>query len=331
MQPYQRSTSAPPSLSHRLIQHQYSATLQKLRSNDHHTPSRTPSISSSSSSRFSSPSSDSILFKHWDVSPPTRRQSVTEGIEPYVDPERYDPRPARKCLVDFRPVIWQKKEKRHEPSPSPLMSPKGTEWIALGQAVGEEVSLRDKVYEAEERRERREEDECERIEYAMVRRKLKREARRREKMENVRMAVAEWEMGKERPRPGNGFLDYDRDVVEDEDEGELWSWLDIALQRSKYERQISPERSMLGDGPGFKYDEEPASVSSSYSYVRQRTRRCTANADCHGRTLCRAGATPQLLLYSARALQVDEPMDRRHQLGKGTGPNVLNVSIQRKI
>lgn len=211
------------------------------------------------------------------------------------------------------------------------MSPKGTEWIALGQAVGEEVSLRDKVYEAEERRERREEDECERIEFAMVRRKLKREARIREKMEKIRLAVAGWEMGKERPRSGNGVLDCDRDVEEDEEEGELGSWLDIALQRSKYQRQISPERSMLGDGPGFTYDEEAASVSSSYSDIRQRTRRCRGNADYHGRTSCRAGATPQLLLCSARALQVNEPVDRRHQLGKGTAPNVLNVSVQRKI
>ena len=255
---------------------------------------------------------------------------MTEGIEPYVDPERYDPRPARKCLVDFRPVIWQKKEKRHEPSPSPLMSPKGTEWIALGQAVGEEVSLRDKVYEAEERRERREEDEVERVEYAMIKRKLKREARRREKMEKIRLAVAEWEKGKARPRPGNGVLECDRDVEEDEEEGELGSWLDIALQRSKFQRQISPERSILGDGPGFNYDES-TSVSGSYSYVRRRTRKCTANADYHGRILCRAGATPQLLLCSARALQVEEPLDHRQQFGKGTGPNVLNVLVQRKI
>ncbi len=87
-------------------------------------------------------------------------------------------------------------------------------------------------------------------------------------MEKIRLAVTEWEMGKERSRPGNGVLDCDRDVEEDEEGGELGSWLDIALQRSKFQRQISPERSVLGDGPGFNH-EESTSVSSSYPYVRQ--------------------------------------------------------------
>lgn len=140
-----------------------------------------------------------------------------------------------------------------------------------GAGGGGRCELEDENYEAEERRERREEDEWERVELAIPINKLKREARRREMMQKFRLAIAEWEMGNGRFGSGNGFLDCGRDV-EGEEKGEFGSWLDIALRRSKFQRRISPERSILGGGPDFGDDEKSALVSNSYAYVRQRTR-----------------------------------------------------------
>ncbi|KAL8858556.1 MAG: hypothetical protein Q9178_004850 [Gyalolechia marmorata] len=220
-----RSLSAPPLLFH-------SSVLKAPPSIP--TASRTSSISSPSSSIFRKD-----LFQSWHIPPPSRRQSVTEGIEPYVDPDRYDPRPALKCRVEFRTDIWRE-EKRDE-APSPLMSPKGTEWDDLERDSMVEVECwRDMVFEDEERKEKREDDERYRAEFAEKRRELRGKEMMRKKRDRFRRLVADW--GTVKGAFGAKSLDFESDCDLRKGEGGLRRWWEIALWRSRSQRQISAER-----------------------------------------------------------------------------------------
>ncbi|KAL8905093.1 MAG: hypothetical protein Q9171_006812 [Xanthocarpia ochracea] len=244
-----RSLSAPPLLIH-------SSVLKALPSLT--TPSRTSSISSSSSSIFKED-----LFKSWHIPPPSRRQSVTEGIEPYVHPERYDPRPALKCRVEFRTNIWRE-EKRDE-APSPLVSPKGTEWDDLERDRMVEVEcLRDMVFEDEERKEKREDDERYRGEFAEKRRELRGKGEIRKKRDRLRRSVADW--GIVKGTFGAKALDFESDCDLGKGEGGLGKWWEIALWRSRSQRQLLSERSEEAYGENDSGDDEKsARVSNPFS------------------------------------------------------------------
>ncbi|KAI4210909.1 MAG: hypothetical protein LQ349_009452 [Xanthoria aureola] len=267
MYPHRRCISAPPSLCWRFVRPTSSVSVKSQYPPYHHPPtaSRTSSISSFSSSSSSSSSfslaSNENPFQDWEIPPPpSRRQSVTEGIEPYVDPKRYDARPARKVLVEFRTDIWRT-EKSDEPV-SPLMSPKGTKWADLEKEMEIEVSLRDEDYEAKERRERKKEDERELAAYAEVRRKFGKKARRRKRRDDIPLTCGDGGLLKGTVGLRKKNVDRAGDVKEEE--GSLGDWLDIALQSNKTQRQISPERRTLGDGEDLSHDEKSVSNKGSF-------------------------------------------------------------------
>ncbi|KAI4261035.1 MAG: hypothetical protein L6R42_003758, partial [Xanthoria sp. 1 TBL-2021] len=270
-----------------------------------------PSSSSSFSSSSSSSGDDEPLFQNWEIPPPTRRQSITEGISPHVDPERYDPRPARKVLVEFWTDIWRA-EKRDEPA-SPLMSPTGTKWDDMEKERGAELceSLRDRAYEEEERRETKEDDKRELAAYAEVRRMLRRKARRRKRRDDIRSAVAEWGLVKGTVGIRGGNIDRDDNV--EEGEGGL-GWLDIALRRGKNQRQISPERSTLGDGEDLSDDEESISNkgnSKASATSNSRPRKKQAHESTSFRTWERDETRRLKRVASTRDLRV---MNKRYDL-----------------
>ncbi|KAL8781956.1 MAG: hypothetical protein Q9213_005795 [Squamulea squamosa] len=223
----------------------------------------------------------SNLFADWQIPPPSRTHSVTEGIEPYVDPERYDPRPALKCLTDFRTVDWGKKSKDVEESP--LVSPGGTLWDDLDKDMRDMTDLRDKLFEEEERMEKYEDDEQERTKYTKKRREVKRKDRLRRKGKEFRLPVGGWMKVKE------AFGLEDEDIEGDDDdvgEGGLGLWLKISLRRSKNQRQISPERSEAGSGEDDNGgNEHSAGVSGSFcpSYWKESCRRVSADHRNHSR------------------------------------------------
>ncbi|KAL8772794.1 MAG: hypothetical protein Q9209_002139 [Squamulea sp. 1 TL-2023] len=257
-----RSFSAPTSLSYP------SLASPSLRKSSISSLSSAPSSSSSSSS-------SSNIFANWQIPPPSRTYSVTEGVEPYVDPERYDPRPALKCLTDFRTVDWGRKTEGVEESP--LVSPGGTSWDDLDKDMRDTMDLRDKLFEEEERREKYGDDVQERTKYARKRRQVRRKERLRTKGKEFRLPVGEWVKVKE------AFGLEDRDLEgDDEEEGEggLGLWLKIALRRSKNQRQVSLEKSETGSSEEDSRDyEKTTRVSGSLhlSYWEESSCRVGAN------------------------------------------------------
>lgn len=208
------------------------------------------------------------------------------------------------------------------------MSPKGTKWDDLEREKGAEVSLRDRAYEEKERRERKEDDERELAAYAEVRRRLRRKARRRKRRDDIRLAVAEWGLVEGSVGLRGGNIDRDGDA----EEGGGLGWLDIALRRSKNQRQISPERSALGDAEDLSDDEESVSVSCSFPYLCRSKSNSGANAKNHSPKLCRIRVTPRPLQHPIVGLERNRPTNQHHfGLGKGMRLVVSNVLLRRGI
>lgn len=190
------------------------------------------------------------------------------------------------------------------------MSPTGTKWDDLEKERGAEVceSLRDRAYEEEERRETKEDDKRELAAYAEVRRKLRRKARRRKRRDDIRSAVAEWGLVKGTVGIRGGNIDRDGDV----EEGECGlGWLDIAMRRGKNQRQISPERSTLGDGEDLSDDEESISVSCSFPYLCRSKSNSRANVN-NSPKLCRIRVTPRPLQHPIVGLERNRPTNQHH-------------------
>ncbi|KAL8729779.1 MAG: hypothetical protein Q9166_004502 [cf. Caloplaca sp. 2 TL-2023] len=221
-----------------------------------HAQSRTSSISSISSS-----SSHEDIFSLWQTDPPSHTHSVTEGIEPDVKPRQYVRKRPPRCLVKFKPGIWR--PEIIGPGLSRQQSPGGTS-IEDGQmmeGVGE--CLRDRAFERKEKAKVMAEDKRLRDKVAgkMRRRRRKRTERRmREKREEFRLPVAEWEVVKNLCELEDEDLEGDND--DDEGEGGMGLWLKIALRRSQNQKQISPERSEVGDSKDSSEDVETSTKVS---------------------------------------------------------------------
>lgn len=253
---------------------------------------------------------------------------MAEGIEPYIDPKRYDVHPARKVLVEFRTDIWRT-EKSDEPA-SPLMSPRGTKWADLAKEMEIEVSLRDEEYEAKERKERKKDDDRELAAYAEVLRMFERKARRRKRRDDITLTCGDW--GLLKGTFGLRKKDVDRAGDVKEEEGSLGGWLDIALQSNKTQRQISPERRTLGDGEDLGHDEKSVSVSCSFPYSFRRRSDSGANATNQDLKLCRIRVALGPLQHPSVDIERNTVTIRHpFEFGKGMGLIVSNVLLRRGI
>ncbi|KAI4237606.1 MAG: hypothetical protein L6R40_005897 [Gallowayella cf. fulva] len=240
MQHHQRPLSAPPTFSHPC---NLSVSGDILPYHLSPTASRKSSISGSSSD------SEDILTL-WQTSPPSRTHSVTEGIEPHADPERYVPQRPLKCLYAhiFRTDIFMN-QKTGTKETSPPVSPRGTITEDTLDVVKREqgVCLSDRQFELNEKKKEMRMKKNQRFRDLVSEspREMKRKERMRRKREAFRLPVAEWEIVKQ--AFGGRDEDLDSDGDEEGDEG-LGLWLKIALRRGRDQRQVEAERSEFGSG-----------------------------------------------------------------------------------
>ena len=135
------------------------------------------------------------------------------------------------------------------------MNPKGTEWDDLERDRMVEVEcLRDMVFEDEERKEKREDDDRYRAEFAKKRRKLRGKEKMRKERDRFRRPVADW--GIVKGTFGANALDFESDCDLRKGEGGLGKWWERALWRSRSQRQVSPEKSEEAYGENDSSDDE---------------------------------------------------------------------------
>ncbi|KAL8799280.1 MAG: hypothetical protein Q9182_006017 [Xanthomendoza sp. 2 TL-2023] len=186
--------------------------------------SRSSSISSDSDSETGSED----VFDLWQIHPPSRTNSISEGIPVPVDYARYNPMRPVKCHYAhiFRTDIFT--DQRPGPGISPQVSPRGTTVWRDGHLLTVGEGSKGRAFEAKEEMLVRSADEVFREMAGEKRRETRRKERVKAKREGFRLDVAEWETLKE------AFELDDEDLESNSDDDypkRLGSWLKSALRR----------------------------------------------------------------------------------------------------
>ncbi|KAL8802029.1 MAG: hypothetical protein Q9223_006778 [Gallowayella weberi] len=183
------------------------------------TYSRTSSISSNSHSETTTED----VFNLWQIHPPSRTHSISEGIAAPVDYTRYDPIRPFKCRYAHKFCTDIFTDHRAGPGLSPQVSPRGTTVSGDGHILTEGEEPRGRALEAKEERRA---DGVFREMAKERRREMRRKERVKAKREGFRLGVAEWENVK----AAFGLRDEDLESDDDDDKGK-GSWLKRALRR----------------------------------------------------------------------------------------------------